>query len=79
MLEQEKYRFWAAAELQHVGNYYRQYQLGTITRGEYEDRMAVLVKQLESTPAMRDFWVDSTGFHETDFKNAVEQKLRDGP
>jgi hypothetical protein len=75
-LEQEKYRFWVAAELQHVGNYHRQHQLGTITQLEYEDRMAVFVKQLKSTPAMLDFWQASVSFHETGFKNAVEAKLR---
>ena len=76
-LEQEKYRFWVAAELQHVGNYYRQYQLGTITHSEYKDRMVVFVKQLKNTPAMLDFWEASVEFHGTDFKNAVNEELRD--
>ena len=78
-LEQEKYRYWAAADLIYVGNYYRQYQLGTITRSEWEDRLAILVLQLKSMPAMRDFWDLSAGFNGTDFENAVNAMLRDSP
>lgn len=74
-VEQERYRFWAGAELGHISNHYYQFKLGSISKELWDERLNMFLTQLERVPALRDFWDISGSFNQDEFRAEVNKRL----